>query len=829
MGRSLPADATYPEEEPSMSPHRFVFVSGALLGLSALALGLSACSGGGSPTTVPPSYALTGTALTPNSVTSGNTSTSTITVTPANGYTGSVTLACSVTGASTPAPTCSLSPGAVTVNGTSGTSTLTVSTSSSTHGGTYTVSVSAHDANNLAPSNGSVVLTLTAVAVNSASYALTGTALTPDSVMPGNTSTSTITVTPANGYTGSVTLACSVTGAGTPAPTCSFNPAAVPVNGASGTSTLKVSTSSSTPVGTYTVSVSAHDANNLAPSNGSLALTLTTVAAVSASYTLTAAALTPNSVTSGNTSTSTITVTPANGYTGSVTLGCNVSSAGTPAPSCSLNPVAVAISGAGAVTSTLTLSTSSDTPGGTSSITVTASDANKLAPSNGAQQLTLTTAAVIKHIVVIFQENRSTDNLFHDPVLISRGADIASSGLNSLGQTIPLVPIDLGTAGSTPQDYDLDHSHTAFVSMYDGGKMDGANLIKCYTSKSTTALCPPGLHPNAQYKYVLPSDVAPYFALAEQYTFGDRMFQTNEGPSFPAHQFIIAGTSAPTATSPLFASGNPSQPAGCIAPLTTTVPMINAAGSETAQPPQYPCFEHPTLSDLLQANGVTWRYYTPSAGSIWTGPVAIEHICQEQTINGTRTCTGPDWNSYVVIPQSRVLTDIADGVLAQVTWIIPDGLNSDHALSNNGTGPSWVASIVNAIGNSNFWANTAIIITWDDWGGWYDHVAPFKVVNDGVSWGSGFVYGFRVPLIVVSPYAKAAYVTHAQHDFGSILKYIETNFKLPSLGYADTPADDMAECFNLTQSPLAFKTIPAPLNAAHFINDKHAPVDPDDD
>jgi phospholipase C len=318
--------------------------------------------------------------------------------------------------------------------------------------------------------------------------------------------------------------------------------------------------------------------------------------------------------------------------------------------------------------------------------------------------------------------------------------------------------------------------------------------------------------------------------LAEQYTFGDRMFQTNQGPSFPAHQFIISGTSAPTATSPLFEAENPlTGPDGCIAPLTLRVVMINASGSETAQPPEYPCFEHPTLTDLLNTDGVTWRYYTLSAGSIWTGPVTIHHICQQQTVNGKLACTGPDWTNNVIMPQTKVLTDIANGDLAQVTWVIPDGAASDHAVNTDGSGPSWVASIVNAIGNSKFWANTAIFITWDDWGGWYDHVRPYKVVNDGVSWGSGYVYGFRVPLIVVSPYAKAAYISHTNHDFGSILKFIETTFNLPSLGYADTPADDLSDCFDLTHTPIAFKVIPAALDAAHFINDKRAPTDPDDD
>jgi phospholipase C len=256
--------------------------------------------------------------------------------------------------------------------------------------------------------------------------------------------------------------------------------------------------------------------------------------------------------------------------------------------------------------------------------------------------------------------------------------------------------------------------------------------------------------------------------------------------------------------------------------------MIDPTGSETKPAPQYPCFDHPTLTDLLNTKGVTWRYYAPSAGSIWTGPDAIQHICQQQTVNGTLTCTGPDWMNNVIIPQSQVLVDIANGQLPQVSWIIPNGLSSDHAVANDGSGPSWVSAIVNAIGNSPYWANTAIIITWDDWGGWYDHVAP-KVVNDGVSWGSGYVYGFRVPLIVVSPYAKTAYISHNTHDFGSILKFIETTYDLPSLGYADTPADDLSDCFNLTLPPVTFHTIPAALKAAFFINDKRPPTDPDDD
>jgi phospholipase C len=540
-------------------------------------------------------------------------------------------------------------------------------------------------------------------------------------------------------------------------------------------------------------------------------------------YTLTAAALNPASITAGATSSAAITITPATGYSGSVSLSCpNLASA--MAITCAFSTNPVVLSGGTAGISTLTVTTTNNTPGGTQSISVTGSDVQSRAPSNGPQALSLITAAVFQHIVVIFQENRTPDNLFHDQTLINNGADISFTA-NSFGTTIPLSPIDLGTAGANPQNYDLSHAHSAFVSMYDAGKMDGASLIPC----TPAANCPPNAHPNPQFMYVMPSDVQPYFALAEQYTFGDRMFQTNQGPSFPAHQFILSGTSAPTATSPLFAAENPVQTtAGCIAALTNTVAMIDATGSETNSPPEYPCFDHPTLTDLFDTAGITWRYYAPSAGSIWTAPDAIEHICQQQTINGTLTCTGPDWTNNVIIPEWMVLEDISNGNLPQVSWIIPDGAASDHAESNNGSGPSWVASIVNAIGNSQYWANTAIIITWDDWGGWYDHVAP-KVVDDGVSWGSGYVYGFRVPLVVVSPYAKAATIDHTTHDFGSVLKFVETTFNLPSLNYADAPADDLSSCFTMTQTPIKFQTIPAALDAAHFINDKSPPTDPDDD
>ena len=419
---------------------------------------------------------------------------------------------------------------------------------------------------------------------------------------------------------------------------------------------------------------------------------------------------------------------------------------------------------------------------------------------------------VIKHVVIIFQENRAPDNLFQDPVLIQEGADIQNYGLNTQGQKVPLQPVPLA-------DYwDLGHSHVSFVAMYDDGKMDGANKIKQF--------CDPGhkckkAPPNFQYAYVQAQDVEPYFHMAEKYTFADRMFQTNEGPSYPAHQFVLAGTSAPTATSNLFASEGPiggPKPGlhtGCTGPPGQRVELIKPTGVEDQK--MFPCFDHPTLGDLLDAQSLKWRFYSPALDDLDTAPNSIRHLR-----------FGPDWKKDMVLGPQQILTDVAKGKLASVTWVIPTSPASDHPGTNDGEGPSWVSSVVNAIGKSEFWSSTAIFITWDDWGGWYDHVAP-KVISDGKSWGSGYVYGFRVPLVVVSPYAQASYVSHVTHDFGSILKFTEEVFGLPSLGYADAYADDLADCFNFGQAPIEFREIPAPIDSQFFVNDRRPLLPPDND
>jgi phospholipase C len=440
-----------------------------------------------------------------------------------------------------------------------------------------------------------------------------------------------------------------------------------------------------------------------------------------------------------------------------------------------------------------------------------------------------------KHVVVIVQENRTPDNIFGSNPNFEPGVDIATSGLNSRGKEIPLRATAL--AGC----YDLSHMHSAFVQMYDNGKMDGADKVQVQPNPGCE------LPPTPQFKYLDNSQgtVQPYFDLASQYGFANRMFQTNQGPSFPAHQFLLSGTSAPTTNSNLFAAenvvlkGEKFAPSGCTAPADATVQLIDSQGHENSK--QYPCFEHPTLTDLLDnaPNGaIDWRYYTNSADSLWTAPNAIKHMCvpKEERGHGL-VCTGSDWVDHVVLPQTKVLKDINNCDLAPVTWVTPDGADSDHAGINLGKGPSWVASIVNEIGNSScgYWQNTAILITWDDWGGWYDHVPPFQIGQFN-GWGTGYVYGFRVPLLVVSAYTPQGYVDNSIYDFGSILVFIENNFGSfgQSLGligpgyYADAYASGLDNFFTLRE-PRQFQVILAPYDANYFIHRNVPPLDADDD
>ena len=397
------------------------------------------------------------------------------------------------------------------------------------------------------------------------------------------------------------------------------------------------------------------------------------------------------------------------------------------------------------------------------------------------------------HVIIVFQENRSPDNLFHG---LPNADTNPSSGPNSLGQQVPLTPADLNV------DYDMGHGHGDFLTEWDGGKLDGWND----DSGDCTGTCPPqAVRP---YEYVPEAQVQEYWDLAQQYVFADRMFQSNRGPSFPAHQYIISGTAAAAPANPAYEiADNPEKnplgaAGGCNSPTGSLVALIDPV-SGNAEGPVFPCFDHPVLMDLLDAKHVSWRYYQPQApGSpgLWTLD-AISHIVD-----------GPDL-ANISAPNTNILGDIASGNLPAVSWVIPTFDESDHP-EGGALGPAWVASIANAVGSSAYWNSTAIVVTWDDWGGWYDHVAPPTRNADEL--------GFRVPLIVVSPYSKSGYVSHVQYEFGSILKFVEEQFGLGDLGYTDAAANDLADCFNFSQAPRPYRQIASKHSRSYFM---HRPND----
>jgi len=282
------------------------------------------------------------------------------------------------------------------------------------------------------------------------------------------------------------------------------------------------------------------------------------------------------------------------------------------------------------------------------------------------------------------------------------------------------------------------------------------------------------------------------------------MFQTQTSGSFTAHQDLIAGGTAIDANESLIDYPT-AAPWGCDAPQGTVTSLIKRDRRYLANAGPFPCItQYRTLRDLLDAKGVSWRYYSPAVflgsgkgfGALWNAFDAIKAVRYSA-----------EWHDNIA-PQTQILTDAADGKLPAMSWVVPSSAYSDHLGEPSDAGPSWVASVVNAIGKSPYWKSTAIVVLWDDWGGLYDHVAPPQLDYNGL--------GFRVPCIVISPYVKRGSIDHTQYEFGSILKFVEQTFGLGSLGTSDVRATSIVDGFDFTQKPRAFTTIPAERPASFF-------------
>jgi phospholipase C len=416
----------------------------------------------------------------------------------------------------------------------------------------------------------------------------------------------------------------------------------------------------------------------------------------------------------------------------------------------------------------------------------------------------------IQHVVVIIQENRSFDNLF----ATFPGADGTTKGKMSGGKSIKLTETNLA------QSCDFGHSYQGFKRDYNGGKMDGFNL------EGGNGSCPSPVG-TAPYQYVNPTQIAPYWDMAGQYVLADHTFQTQGSGSYTGHQDLIrGGTTIDSGQTESLVDYPSAVPWGCDAPTKpkmTVTSLLFWTGSKIMAKHDrgpFPCTNkfpssgvyYETLRDLLDENSLSWKYYTPAvahagSGEYWNAfdMIASVRFGPEWCVNVTCTSKG----------EMQIFNDISSGSLPAVSWVIPDEANSDHPGSGSDTGPSWVASVVNAIGDSPYWSSTAIVITWDDWGGFYDHVKP-KFFDH---WGG---LGFRVPMIVVSPYAREAvrskpgYISHTQYEFGSIVRFIEDTWNLPRLGTTDVRATSIANCLDFSQPARKFQDIQSTYSRTYF-------------
>ena len=380
----------------------------------------------------------------------------------------------------------------------------------------------------------------------------------------------------------------------------------------------------------------------------------------------------------------------------------------------------------------------------------------------------------IAHVIVVSMENRTPDNLFCTayPALLNP----SEYGQPFPGMDLQCPPVDAANWTSLATPFDPGHSYLELVSEWDNGLLDGFANDPVYTITGQQISIP-----GFAQTVVPPNETPIYSLLASTYVIGDRMFSSGLVPSFPAHQYMFAAQSI-AADSPNTATW------GCDAPPSSLVATFGP--NNTLGPPVYPCFDYASLADLLDAKNVGWKYYTDRPGTVGGNIDAIGAIGPLRF--------GNDFAKHVRFPEVAVESAISNCRLPAVSFVNAPTFASDLAGTLSAGGPSFVGGLYLVLSETVFQArsrcryynDTAVVVTWDDSGGWSDHVAP------PIDPQTGRPFGLRVPIMVLSPYANhpvsyPVYVAHDTFTFGSIVRYIEDNFQLGSLGVQDAEALDL--------------------------------------
>jgi phospholipase C len=399
----------------------------------------------------------------------------------------------------------------------------------------------------------------------------------------------------------------------------------------------------------------------------------------------------------------------------------------------------------------------------------------------------------IKHVIFLVKENHSFDNYFGK----YPGADGATVGKTlqcdnafAPGPTVPL------TEAPYVYPHDLGHAFDPGLISIDGGKMDGFN---CVTLGSD-------LTGYTQYDR---STLPVYWALADRFVLADHFFTSMFGPTFPEHLYTVAAQSYgivdnkstsnhegnycddPTEYTKRFPIEDLSQ-----ADIHTIMDLEEHRDDDPAnlfKIAQYwqdtrTCVNIPTLPDKLEKAGISWKYYAEP--NIWMNALqAIRHIR-----------FGPLWNK--VQSPDTILQDLQDDTLPAVSWLIPpDGSPNEHpgAGVNICDGMNWSVQYLNAIFQSDAWSSTAVVMVWDDFGGFYDHVKPPHYDIMGL--------GPRTPALIMSPYTRAGNdpdggsIDSTVYEFSSVLKFIEELHGLKPLTARDTQASPLAGAFDFSRPP----------------------------